>query len=100
MSFVVRAKRRSEVVFKPVQTVGPVTFGEVDGKAAFTTVTPMGEEWVWVLPILYFALPLILWIIQAWIWWWASSDLKFADISKIIGLLSPFFGVVAEALVR
>lgn len=100
MSFVVRAKPRSEVVFKPAETVGPVTFGEVDGKAAFTTVTPLGEELVWILPVLVYVLPLIIWIIQACIWWWASSDLKFADISKILGILSPFFGVVAEALIK
>jgi len=44
VSFVVKAQPRSQVVFKPVETVGPVTFGEVDGKAAFTTVTPLGAE--------------------------------------------------------
>jgi len=89
-----------DVQFRPVQTIGPVTVGEVDGKVALVTTTPLGYEWVWVLPVVFWLLPVVLYILQAAIWWWASSDLKFADISKIIGLLNPFFGVVAEALIK
>lgn len=89
-----------EVSFKPVQTVGPITVGESDGNVALTTVTSLGEEWIWVIPIAILFLPIVLWILGATIWWWATSDLKFADLSKLIGLLSPYFGVVAEALIK
>jgi len=85
---------------KPVQTIGSLTVREVDGKVALVATTPLGVEWVWVLPVVFWLLPVVLYVLQAALWWWASSELKFADISKIIGLLSPFFGVVAEALVR
>ena len=97
MSFVVKVNP-NVVAFKPVQTVGPVTFGEVNGNVAFRTVTLEGEEVVIVVPILYLMIPLVLWIVTVSIWWWASSDLKFTDISKLIGVLNPVWGVTVEAL--
>lgn len=99
MSFVVKVNPKN-VSFKPMQTVGPVTFGEVDGKAAFTTVTPLGEEWITILPVLSIAVGAIVWLVGASMWWWLSSDLKFADTSKLIGLINPVWGMTAEALQR
>jgi len=93
----VEARNISEVAFQPYQTVGPLTFGEVDGNAAFTVT---GSAEVIVLPILVLLLPLIIWIVSACIWWWASSDLGYADISKVVGLISPLFGTVSEALIK
>jgi len=93
----VEVRKLSEVKFKPFRTVGTLTLGEVDGKAA---ISALGLEEVWVMPVVWILLPLIVWIIEAAIWWWASSDLKFSDISKIIGLLSPLLGVAAEALIK
>lgn len=98
-SIVVRPSRNPGVDFKPVQAIGPVTVGTSNGQIALQTTTLIGEEWMWIFPIGLLVIPVAIWLLQAWLWWWATSDLKFADISKIIGLLSPYFGVVSQALV-
>jgi len=91
----------ADVRFRPIQTIGPVVLGESDGKVALATTNELGEiEGIIVLPIAIGFVSLAVFIIRAIIWWWASSDLKFNDLSKIIGIFSPFFGVVAEAIIK
>lgn len=86
-----------EVSFKPHTSVGPLTLGEVEGQVAINVT---GQEAVVIVPIAVLLLPVVIWVIITCVWWWASSDLGYADVSKVIGIISPLFGVVSEALIK
>jgi len=94
------AIRLAATEFMPMQVIGPVTIGKVGQNVAIKVYDPLaGEDVVFVFTLLWILLPIVSWIIAAIIWWWATSDLKFHTLSKLIGLLSPILGVAVEALV-